>query len=149
MIVPTLALIGPNKSSTKQSRWDSYRLGMVPGEEAVQTMLTRILEFVCIHRRSIYIGAFAVLVWSILGSVRLKVETDFLKNFQSDSPIAHAYRAVETELGGAGIWDVMLPAPDRIEEAYFDSVEALEKKLLAIEIAASDHDETPLQLTML
>jgi hypothetical protein len=54
---------------------------------------------------------------------------------------------VETELGGAGIWDVMLPAPDRIEEAYFDSVEALEKKLLAIEISAGDRGETPLQLT--
>jgi predicted RND superfamily exporter protein len=147
MIVPTLALIGPNHRSTKRSRWDSYRLGIVPGEEAVQSFLTRILDFVCNHRRSIYIGALAVLVWSILGSARLKVETDFLKNFQSESPISHAYRAVETELGGAGIWDVMLPAPDRIEEAYFDSVEALEKKLLAIEIAAGDRGETPLQLT--
>ena len=147
MIVPTLALIGLDTGSASPRRWDSYRLGIVPGEASVQFVLNRILDIVCFHRRSIYVGAIAILIWSILGSAKLKVETDFLKNFQSDSPIAHAYKAVETELGGAGIWDVMLPAPDRIEEAYFDSVEALEKKLLGIEIAASDQDETPLHLT--
>lgn len=147
MIVPTMALLGPNSKSNSPSRWDSYRLGIVPGEETVQSFLTRILDVVCKHRRGIYMAAFAILVWSILGSARLKVETDFLKNFQSDSPIAYAYKAVETELGGAGIWDVMLPAPDRIEEAYFDSVETLEEKLLAIEIAAGDPEETPLRLT--
>jgi len=147
MIVPTLALIGLDTGSAIPPRWDSYRLGVVPGESSVQFVLNRILDIVCFHRRSIYVGAIAILIWSILGSAKLKVETDFLKNFQSDSPIAHAYKAVETELGGAGIWDVMLPAPDRIEEAYFDSVEALEKKLLGIEIAASDQYEMPLHLT--
>jgi len=147
MIVPTLALIGLDTGSAIPPRWDSYRLGVVPGESSVQFVLNRILDIVCFHRRSIYVGAIAILIWSILGSAKLKVETDFLKNFQSDSPIAHAYKAVETELGGAGIWDVMLPAPDRIEEAYFDSVEALEKKLLGIEIAASDQYERPLHLT--
>jgi predicted RND superfamily exporter protein len=77
----------------------------------------------------------------------LKVETDFLKNFQTDSPIANAYRAVETELGGAGIWDVMLPAPVPMTEEYLDRVLAMEKELLAIEVPCKEPDGETLRLT--
>jgi hypothetical protein len=124
-----------------------YALGTVPGEAGIQVALRQILSTVT-HQRFLVIAAAALLLlFGSLGSSRLKVETDFLKNFQSNSPIAQAYRAVETELGGAGVWDVMIPAPMPMTEEYFDRVLALEKELLAIEVPSQEPGAEPLKLT--
>ncbi|MBU6388257.1 MAG: MMPL family transporter, partial [Planctomycetes bacterium] len=120
-LVPTLALLPMG-----------YQLGNVPGDVWIQKNLQRLLDGVCKHRRWVIAMAGLLLLLGVAGSSRLKVETDFLKNFQSNSPIAQAYRAVESELGGAGIWDVMLPAPKPITQEYFDRVLAMEKELLEI-----------------
>ena len=45
------------------------------------------------------------------GCTRLEVETDFTKNFLASSDIVKAYDLVEARLGGAGVWDVIGPAP--------------------------------------
>jgi uncharacterized protein len=142
MLIPTLALIGPS-NRTVSTVWDSYRLGHIPGEAWVGRALQATLVLVCRYRFWVLAATAVALVWATLGSAKLKVETDFLKNFQADSPIANAYRAVETELGGAGIWDVMIAAPTPITPEYFAAVEALENELMAIEIPGA----TPLRLT--
>ena len=144
-LVPTLALLplgvlGLGKDS-------GYALGTVPGEAGIQSALRQILNTVTHHRFLVIAAAALLLLFGSLGSSRLKVETDFLKNFQSNSPIAQAYRAVETELGGAGVWDVMIPAPMPMTEEYFDRVLALEKELLAIEVASQEPGAEPLKLT--
>ncbi len=141
-IVPALALVGPYRTPLSP-RTQLYALGNIPGEAFIQHSLQRILQVVCIYRRWVLSGVVALTAWAIAGSMRLEVETDFLKNFQSNSPIATAYEAVETELGGAGIWDVMVPAPAKITPEYFEVVERLEEALLAIEIPGT----IPLRLT--
>jgi predicted RND superfamily exporter protein len=88
-----------------------------------------------------------LLAISLIGSMRLRVETDFLKNFQSNSPIALAYRTVETELGGAGVWDVAIRAPNPITEKYLQQVLDMERELLAIEIPSKNADGETLRLT--
>jgi hypothetical protein len=125
----------------------SYALGTVPGEAGIQVALRQILSTVTRQRFLVIAAAALLLLFGSLGSSRLKVETDFLKNFQSNSPIAQAYRAVETELGGAGVWDVMIPAPMPMTEEYFDRVLALEKELLAIEVPSQEPGAEPLKLT--
>lgn len=142
MLIPTLALIGPS-NRTVSTAWDSYRLGHIPGEAWVGRALQSTLVLVCRYRVWVLAATALALIWATLGSAKLKVETDFLKNFQADSPIANAYRAVETELGGAGIWDVMIAAPTPITPEYFAAVEALEQELMAIEIPGA----IPLRLT--
>ena len=144
-LVPTLALLplgvlGLGKDS-------GYALGTVPGEAGIQSALRQILSTVTHHRFLVIAAAALLLLFGSLGSSRLKVETDFLKNFQSNSPIAQAYRAVETELGGAGVWDVVIPAPMPMTEEYFDRVLDLEKELLAIEVASQEPGAEPLKLT--
>jgi uncharacterized protein len=133
LLVPTLALLGPWRTRERTAT-AMYALGEIPGEKWMQSGLDRILRSALAHRRWWLIGVFGVVIVAIAGSMRLQVETDFLKNFQSDSPIARAYGTVETELGGAGIWDVMVPAPKTITQAYFDLVELLEQDLRSIEI---------------
>ena len=119
----------------------------MPGEAGIQLALRQILSTVTHHRLLVIAAAALLLLFGSLGSSRLRVETDFLKNFQSNSPIAQAYRAVETELGGAGVWDVMIPAPMPMTEEYFDRVLALEKELLAIEVPSQEPGSEPLKLT--
>jgi predicted RND superfamily exporter protein len=154
-LVPTLALLplGGLGSGWLGLDWmglgkhSSYALGTVPGEAGIQVALRQILSTVTRQRFLVIAAAALLLLFGSLGSSRLKVETDFLKNFQSNSPIAQAYRAVETELGGAGVWDVMIPAPMPMTEEYFDRVLALEKELLAIEVPSQEPGAEPLKLT--
>ena len=154
-LVPTLALLplgglgsgGLGSAGLGLGKDSSYALSTVPGEAGIQLALRQILGTVTRHRFLVIAAAALLLLFGSLGSSRLKVETDFLKNFQSNSPIAQAYRAVETELGGAGVWDVMIPAPMPMTEEYFDRVLALEKELLAIEVPSQEPGAEPLKLT--
>lgn len=141
-IVPTLALLGPDFSSNRIQR-SGFRLGRLPGEVWLQTQLRNLLGSVLARRTFVLVGVLVLAAIAIAGSTRLRVETDFLKNFQTRSPIALAYRAVESELGGAGMWDVTVPAPNVITPEYFQLVESLTRDLLAIEIPG----EEPLKLT--
>ncbi len=60
-----------------------------------------------------------------------EVESDFTKNFRAGSDIAKSYNFVENRLGGAGVWDVMIPAPpsDKINWAFLKKVDKLENRL--------------------
>lgn len=72
------------------------------------------------------------LTW--LGVSRLEIESSFLRNFRDDGQIVQAYQQVEADLNGAGVWDVVLPAPDELNQPYFDSVRTLERRLRAIDV---------------
>jgi predicted RND superfamily exporter protein len=71
-----------------------------------------------------------ILFLSVIGSTRLQVETDFTKNFRADSPVVEAYEFVEDRLGGAGVWDIILPAPSRLDAAFVARVRQLEERLV-------------------
>ncbi len=71
---------------------------------------------------------------TIVGINQLKIETSFLKNFHDDSDIAISYGKVENSLRGAGVWDVVLDAPEVLSNQYLTQVRGLEKKLREIDI---------------
>jgi hypothetical protein len=60
-------------------------------------------------------AASAVLLIAMLaasgGFRRLELETEFTKNFRADAPILASYNFVENNLGGAGVVEVVIPAP--------------------------------------
>jgi uncharacterized protein len=141
-IVPTLALLGPDSTYAGGKR-SGFRLSQLPGEAWLQRQLQNLLSWVLARRAVVLIGVAMLAAIAIAGSTRLRVETDFLKNFHARSPIAQAYRAVETELGGAGVWDITVPAPSSITPEYFQLVESLTHDLMAIDIPG----EPPLRLT--
>ena len=81
-----------------------------------------------LRRRWIVVIGFAlVTVFCGFGFSRLQVETDFSKNFRSDSPIVRGLNFVEgpNGLGGAGTWEVNFPAPQKLTKAYLDKIEEL------------------------
>lgn len=77
----------------------------------------------------VLVGAAAV--WYSLG---LRVETDFTKNFRDDSPIVRSYDFVESRLGGAGVWDLLVPVPAELDLATLGKVRTLEQQLREIRV---------------
>ncbi len=126
MLVPGLALIG---------KWDSDP--HIPKSDlAVRMLLRKLLDAVLAHRRGGVIALLLVTVLALIGGARMQVETDFTKNFYASNPLVQGYRVVESELGGAGVWDIMLPAPKVISQEYLDEVLKLEQQLRGLEVAS-------------
>ena len=83
----------------------------------------------------------AFIAVSLVGYRWLDVETDFTKNFRASSPVVKSYQFVETNLGGAGVWDVFVPAPETLDNAFLDRVRRLEKRLRSEVRVQDENDE--------
>ncbi len=70
-----------------------------------------------------------------VGLMRLRVETDFSKNFRSSSDIAEAVTFFESKLGGAGNWEVNFPAPEALDDEFLSRVRTLGRRLREIEMS--------------
>ena len=118
-MVPGLALAG---------RWDTDPRRSW-GDSLLQSGLRRLLA--AILRRPWLVLAIMAVVGggAMAGLPWLRVETDFTKNFRSGSQIVRSYSFVESRLGGAGVWDVIVPAPDTIDEEYLERLRRLSNRL--------------------
>lgn len=119
LLVPALTLAGRHSEQTQT--WKSERL--------LADRLNGMLGLV--ERQPATIGLLAVVFFAATaaGISRLQIETDFTRNFRASSPIVQAYDTVETNLGGAGVWDVILPAPETLHWDYLVRVLRLEQRL--------------------
>ena len=124
LLLPGLALIGGFDTDPRKA-W---------GETFLTNQLGQLVRWV--EHSSIYIGLFAVIFVSLMvvGIFRLDVETDFTKNFRGTTDIVRSYEFVENNLGGAGVWDVVLPSPSTkdnssLSKEYLELVSRLEDRL--------------------
>ena len=74
----------------------------------------------------------ALVVVGVFGLLRLKIETDFSKNFRADTPVVRGLNFLETRLGGAGAWEINFPAPQELEDEFLDRVRRLTNRLREI-----------------
>lgn len=101
-------------------------------------LLTRWLRRLCFRLAATFVRfrwiTVAVAVVLMVVSVRLvldaETETSFLRNFRPDSSIVRDYGNVENNLGGAGVWDLVLEVPDPLSNAFLDDVLELERELI-------------------
>ncbi len=131
LLIPGLALVGKFDSDPHVPKSDLL----------VRLSLRKLLETVLAHRR---LGVFALVVItvvSLIGGARMTVETDFTKNFYAKKPLVVGYQVVEGELGGAGVWDIMLPAPKIITQEYLNEVLKLESQLRELSVKDDGGDE--------
>lgn len=96
-------------------------------------------------RSSSGLAVFAIVLvgLSLWGIGRLRVETDFTRNFRESTPLVQSYEYVENHLGGAGVWDVVLPAPDYLSWPYLYEVLKLEHRLRSEVIVEEDGQHRP------
>lgn len=131
LFVPGLSLWGRFDADPRRA-WGEGRLDL--GLERLAAAIER-------HPRWLGLGIALASAVCCLGMLNLEVETDFTKNFRRGSPIVHAYEFVESRLGGAGVWDIMAPVPDRGIKEFLDRIARLEERLrteVVIETAEGD-----------
>lgn len=119
MLLPGLALAG---------RFD-VDPGVAWGEQALGRSLQRLLDWVFRRPKTIVLVSALVVAVAALGCYGLEVETDFSKNFRQSSQIVQAYELVETKLRGAGVWDVIVPAPKELDHAFLKRLRELRDRL--------------------
>jgi uncharacterized protein len=129
LLVPGLALIGASDRDPRRA-W---------GEGAIEVGLSRLTHWVERRPRTLAIISAVIGISATLGCLRLEVETDFTRNFRQGSPLVRAYEFVEERLGGAGVWDAMIPAPEELTADYLQRIGQVETKLrdLVIDIEGS------------
>jgi predicted RND superfamily exporter protein len=118
LLVPALGLF--RVSETSHATW---------GESLLGRLLDRCLAIVQAHVLLVCALTLLVTCLAIAGISRLEVETDFSKNFRADSPVVTSYQFVEDRLGGAGVLDIMLSAPPKLDWRYLERVSRLEDRL--------------------
>ncbi len=104
-------------------------------ERRVNRLLQSLTESVLRHPYPLSVACLLVSVWALAGLARLRIETDFTKNFRSDSPVVQALDFVESRLGGAGAWEVNFPAPDKLTPEYLERVRRLTEQLRDLRFA--------------
>jgi uncharacterized protein len=133
ILVPGLALWGSWDADPRRA-WGDARLG---------SGLDRLARSARRHAGSVSIGLLAVCAIALTGLFRLEVETDFTRNFRRGSPVVVSYAFVERHLGGAGVWDVLLPAPPTLDPDYLQRVRAFQERLRGITIRNARGQEVP------
>ena len=105
IVLPFLALAGRFDADPRMA-WGESVLG-----HGLDGLVARIVR----RPVPILLAALGAVGLATAGMRWLAVETDFTRNFRPDSPTVAAYEMVETRLGGAGVWDVLVPAPDPVD----------------------------------
>ncbi len=111
--------------------WQRHQLSIA---RRLQRISLRISLWAVQHPKSCLSLVAACCVVAIVGLGRTETETSFLNNFRAHSPVVRAYGEVEKHFGGAGVWDVVLDAPEELSPEYLEHVRVLEEDLRAIDI---------------
>jgi predicted RND superfamily exporter protein len=125
LVVPVLALVGARNQPPPAPGW---------GERQIGHWLVRSIDAVHSRPKAVAIVTLVIAAIASVGVFRLQVETDFTRNFRQGSRIVRSYEFIETHLGGAGVWDVILPAPATLDDDYVARVRRLEEQLRAIKL---------------
>ena len=129
LVVPFLALWG-RFDTDPQRAW---------GEGVLELGLDGLVRRIVRHPGPILLGSTLLVAAAVAGMRWLEVETDFTRNFRRSSPVVASYDMIETRLGGAGVWDVLLPAGEAIDGKVLGDMARLEQRLRT-EVMIPDRD---------
>jgi hypothetical protein len=119
LVVPFLALAGRFDADPRRA-W---------GESALEAALDRLVRRIARHPGPILAAVAIAVAGSMAGLKWLQVETDFTRNFRPDSPTVASYDMVESRLGGAGVWDVLVPVEGPVDAAMLARLRRFEDRL--------------------
>jgi predicted RND superfamily exporter protein len=127
LLVPGLALLG-NLDTDPQETW---------GEGWLERALAASARVVIRRPVISAIGILAFFGVLSMGAARLRVETDFTKNFRQDSEIIKAYQRIESRLGGAGVLDLVIRAPENLNREFLEKIDAMQLALREIRLSTN------------
>jgi len=116
-----------------------------PAEKRLGAGLEHVTNAIERRPRLLGFAALALTLFALAGFMRLRVETDFSKNFRDDSVVVRDLNFVENNLGGSGTWEVNFPAPfadEELDEEFLDRVRDVADQLNALGESQTE-TETP------
>jgi predicted RND superfamily exporter protein len=119
LVIPFLALCG-RFDADPQRAW---------GEGVLELGLDGLVRRIVRHPGPILLGSTLLVAAAVTGMRWLEVETDFTRNFRRSSPVVASYDMIESRLGGAGVWDVLLPAGQAIDGKLLGDMARLTHRL--------------------
>jgi hypothetical protein len=118
-LMPGLTLLG-TKDTDPRRAWGEHRL---------DAALRRLMDALVARPWRYVATSLGVALLASAGCFWLRVETDFTRNFRQTSPIVRSYEFIESNLGGAGVWDVYFPAPETLDLKFLNRVRKLQRRL--------------------
>jgi len=100
-----------------------------PAEEQLVTLLDVNSHLVGRFPWIIFTMFGAATIFAAFGFQYLEVETNFAKNFRSESRLVKALTFVESELGGSTTLEVNFPAPEKLNNDFLDKASQLTAEL--------------------
>jgi len=119
LVMPFLALAGRFDADPRRA-W---------GESTLEAALDRMVARIIRHPGPILAGVAIAVTAAMAGLAWLEVETDFTRNFRPDSPTVASYEMVESRLGGAGVWDVLVPLSGPVDGTTLGRLRRFEERL--------------------
>jgi predicted RND superfamily exporter protein len=132
LVVPGLALVGRFDVDPRRA-W---------GEGRLDVGLSRLVHWIDHRPKTVATVVVILAVAAASGATRVEVETDFTKNFRADSPIVRSYDVIESRLGGAGVWDVIVPAPRRLDPGFLRQIRRMEARLRELGETSNGENDT-------
>ncbi len=123
---------GMRRDSTRLNNWLHMVAGdpvPAPAERHLVSILQGVSRFVERRPGLVAFAAMSIVLLATVGMTRLRVETDFSRNFREESELVQSLHFVETRLGGAGTWEVNFTAPSPLTEEFLDTVRKLATRL--------------------
>jgi len=136
MVIPAVVLATP--ALVLAGRWNAGPQPVL-GKQGLGSALAGLLAWPRRHWLVFVLGVAVLTAVSVNGLRHLELESDFTRNFRRRTPIVQSYEYVETHLGGAGVWDIILPAPEELKWSYLRHVRDLEVRLRE-EVTITDED---------
>ncbi|MDH3718630.1 MAG: MMPL family transporter, partial [Planctomycetota bacterium] len=137
LLLPALALWGSLDVDPKRA-W---------GERSLDSGLSHLVDTLLARPKTVGAVCAVVAVVVAIGGTRLQVETNFTRNFRASSDIARSYAFVESRLGGAGVLDVIVPAPAVIDDAFLDRLRTFQQRLRTEVVATTEDGRAEAGLT--
>ncbi len=120
LVTPAIVLVGRRRT-----------ISLLPSDGGtLRQALQHLLDWSTRRARLLAVLIGLMTVGAGIGSTQLVRETDFTRNFREDSHLVSGYQFVEDKFGGAGVWDILVTVPRRVDKKFLQSVLAFEKHLL-------------------
>ncbi|MGO8752112.1 MAG: efflux RND transporter permease subunit [Thermoguttaceae bacterium] len=103
--------------------------GAAPGERYIERLLEATMDWSLARPWQVAVVVVALLVLTVAGIFRIRVETDFTHNFRRSSDVVVAYHFIEDRLDGVGTMDLEFSAPDGLTPELADRLRNLETRL--------------------
>jgi hypothetical protein len=136
---------GMRRDSSRINNWLHMIAGdpiPTPAEQHLVSILQSVSRFVERRPGVVTTTAMSIVVLATAGMTRLRVETDFSRNFRENSELVQSLNFVETRLGGAGTWEVNFPAPNPLTDEFLGTVRSLATRLRTDLLARSEDRES-------